>query len=234
MLKQQIKDTPRRITDLVALLGQGAAVTIHTSFDILPVDFQHKSSPFQAYVFLCRYDGTVDGKVFSFRKCYARGCPNNLCPHVSQAVMIANRYLQRDYHRLTQAGMKIGQQLFTLEGMTVRFDDYQEQYGPLLTIHDYLTIASEGNKVNVAVDLEFVPAVEHFARHDNAQTFLNGIFKIDTLGRTGYFQRCFACYGTETEGEERVAALRVANQRLELLYREFDAVAIVYEKALFQ
>jgi hypothetical protein len=234
MVKQNAIDPPKRITDLVTLLGRGSQVTIHTSFEILPVDFQHKSNPFQAYIFLCRYDGAVDNEAFSFRKCYARGCPHNLCPHVSQAVMIANRYLQRDYHRLKQAGMTIDQQLFTLEGMTVRFDDYQEKYGPLLTIHDYIAIANEGNKVEVAVNLEFVPAVEHFARHDNAQTFLNGEFEIETLGRAGYFQRCFACYGTETEGEEKAEALRVANRRLELLYDEFDAASIVYEKMLFE
>jgi hypothetical protein len=233
MVKQQVNDPPKRITDLVALFERGAKITMHASFEILPVEFQHKSNPFQAYVFLCRYDGTVDDEAFSFRKCYARGCPHNLCPHVSQAVMIANRYLQRDYHRMKQAGMAIEQKLFTLENMTVSFDDYQEQYGPLLTIHDYITIAKEGNKVKVAVNLEFVPAVEHFAQHDNPQTFLTGEFEIETLGRTGHFQRCFACYETETEGKEKAEALRVANRRLELLYGEFDAVSISYEKIFF-
>jgi hypothetical protein len=55
------------------------------------------------------------GRIYAFRKCYARGCPNNLCPHVSQAVMIANRYLQRDYRRMEDAGLKVEKNLFTLE-----------------------------------------------------------------------------------------------------------------------
>ena len=76
-----------------------------TAFEILPVDFQHRANPFSAHIFLCLYYGAIDGVTYAFRKCYARGCPNNLCPHVSQAVLIANRYLQRDYHKLKSAGL---------------------------------------------------------------------------------------------------------------------------------
>lgn len=226
---------PRRITDLIELKQQGVDITCQPEFEILPVDFRHQKSPFQAYIFLCRYKGAIGENVpFAFRKCYARGCPSNLCPHVSQAVMIANRYLQRDYNRLKQAGVVMAQKLFSLEDMTVKFDGCQEQYGPLLTVHDYITIAREGNDVSVGVSLELVPAVEHFARHDNAQTFLNGDFEFRTLGRTGHCQRCFACYATENEAEEKSVAYRVANRRLDILYDEFDAAGIAHTRRFFQ
>ena len=55
-------DPPNRVTDLIALKKKGLAVTCATSFEILPVDFVHRANPFQAYIFLCRYDGTIDGQ----------------------------------------------------------------------------------------------------------------------------------------------------------------------------
>lgn len=87
--------SPSRVTDLVALKQQGAEVVCRTAFEILPVDFQHRDNPFQAYIFLCRYSGEVDRMPYAFRKCYARGCPHNLCPHVSQAILIANGHQNR-------------------------------------------------------------------------------------------------------------------------------------------
>ena len=172
MGQTSINDPPNRVTDLIALKKKWAAVTCQTFFEILPVDFSHRENPFQAYVFLCRYTGTIDEKEYKFRKCYARGCPHNLCPHVSQAVMIANRYLQRDYHRLEAGGVEIEKRLFTLEDMIVKFNGYQKDHGPILAIHDYINIAKEGNEVTVNVDLEYVPAVEHFANYQNQQIFL--------------------------------------------------------------
>ena len=97
---------PRRVTDLLEHKRHGATVTCQTAFEILPVDFQHRANPFRAHIFLCLFYGDIDGTAYAFRKCYARGCPNNLCPHVSQAVLIANRYLQRDYRKLKAAGIE--------------------------------------------------------------------------------------------------------------------------------
>jgi len=42
---------PNRITDLVTFTMQGASVTCQTDFEILPVDFQHRDNPFQAFIF---------------------------------------------------------------------------------------------------------------------------------------------------------------------------------------
>ena len=224
--------SPSRVSDLVALKQGGNRVDCQTDFEILPVDFVHRDNPFQAYIFLCRYNGTVDDKAYSFRKCYARGCPHNLCPHVSQAVMIANRYLQRDYHKLEQAGIEIERSLFTLEEMTVKFDGYQEEHGPVLAIHDYINIAGEGTDVTVAVELEFVPAVEHFANYENQMIFLMVDFAVTCLGKTHHYERCLACYPMAHE-EERQQMIVIANERLKLLYGEFDQVAINCEKRFF-
>jgi len=224
---------PKRVTDLVVLKQAGRHVSCSTFFDILPVDFHHRENPFQAYIFLCRYTGSIDDQKFEFRKCYARGCPHNLCPHVSQAVMIANRYLQRDYYKLQQAGIRMEKRLFRLEEMTVKFEGYREAHGPILAIHDYINIAKEGNAVMVDVDLEFVPAAEHFANYENQMIFLMVDFKVTCLDKIHHYERCLACYPMEKESEEREEKIRIADQRLNLLYAEFDPVSIQYEKRFF-
>ena len=139
---------------------RGVEVTCQTFFEILSVYFAHRQNPFQASIFLCRYTGSISGQTYSFKKCYARVCPHNLCPHVSQAIMIANRYLQRDYQRLEQVGVAIEKKLFTLEEMIIKFEGTQEDYWLTLTIHDYITIAKEGNVVAAAVELEYVSPVD--------------------------------------------------------------------------
>jgi len=99
-----ISSHPQRISDLVALKEKGVRVTCQTSFAVIPVDFRHRRNPYQAHVFLVYFSGMTDGEPYTFRKCYARGCSHNLCPHVSQAVLIANHYLQRDYRLLEKSG----------------------------------------------------------------------------------------------------------------------------------
>ena len=234
MERSHINNPPKRITDLIELKKGGANLVCRTEFEILPVDFDHRDNPFRAYVFLCRYTGSIDGEEFLFRKCYARGCPHNLCPHVSQAVMIANRYLQRDHFRLKQGGIDIEEKLFTLDEMVVKFEDLKEKRGAILTIHDFIKLAEEGNPVSVDIALEYVPAVEHFANHKNSQTFLNVDFTIDCLESINYYERCLACFPTEEADGEKKIATEVANERLRLLYQEFDAVGITYEKHFFE
>ena len=228
-----MNNPPKRVTDLIELKQRGKLIACRTDFEILPVDFAHRNNPFQAYIFLCSYSGTINGKEFVFRKCYSRGCPHNLCPHVFQAVMIANRYLQRDYRRLERCGIEIEKRMFTLEDMMVKFNGYHEEYGPILTIHDYINIAKEGNEVSIEINIEYVPAVEHFVNYKNKQTFLMVDFTVTTLGRSGHYERCLACYPTEEEKEERQIAAEVANERLKLLYQEFDEASITFEKCFF-
>jgi hypothetical protein len=233
MKETRVNVMPKRVTDLIEARRKGAVVTCGTAFEIVPVDFEHRHNPFQAFVFLCRYSGMVDNRPYTFRKCYARGCPHNLCPHVSQAVLIANRYLQRDHRRLREAEIEVEEKLFTLNEMVVRFDTAKEERDAVLTIDDYVGIAKEGNPVAVAIDLEYVPAVEHFVHHENSQTFLNVNFVITCLGGTCRFERCLACYPTEEESQEKPHMVEVANERLKLMYKNFDGAGIKYEERFF-
>jgi hypothetical protein len=225
---------PGRITDIVELKQAGATVICRPSFEILQANFEHQQHPFKAHIFLCRYTGTVNNRDYSFRKCYARGCPHNLCPHVSQAVMIANRYLQRDLRLLRENGIEVESRLFSLDDMVVKFEDLHTEEDPILTIYDYIHIAEEGNDVAVELTLEFIPAVEHFATHKNAQTFLTAKFAIETLGNRHHCERFFACFPTDKGNGEMQQAVEVANARLARLYEQFDQVAIKYEKRFFE
>ncbi len=230
-------NSPKRIIDLINLKEQGNDPDITISFDIVPVNFAHKTFNFQAYIFLCRYFVTVNNTDFTFRKCYARGCPDNLCPHVSQAVMIANRYLKRDYKRLVDAGITVEEKVFSLEEMMVKYEgvdiEKDAATGGVLTIHDYINIANEGNKVEVLIELENISAVEHFANQKSKQTYLMADFDITTLGNKNQFQRCLSCFQTDNEHKEKHVAIQTANDRLKLLFSEFDAANIVYKANFF-
>jgi hypothetical protein len=229
-----IHNLPIRITDLIELERKGAAITCSPVFEIVPVDFTHRTCRFQALVFICRFSGTVDKQQYTFRKCYARGCTHDLCPRVSQAVMIANRYLQRDYHRLEQGGIRIENKLFSPEASVVQLMDLKEDPREAMVIDDYIQMAIGGSRVSVNVALEYVPATEHFEYHKNRQTFLLADFTVTTLGKTATCQRCLGCYPTEREQEERPVQIQVANDRLSLLYREFDLSSMSYEKRFFE
>jgi hypothetical protein len=223
-----------RITDIINAKAAGAKVQLKTRFEVLPVDFHHGQSPFQAYIFLAQYHGTIDGAPFEFRKCYARGCPNNLCTHVSQAVNIANRYLQRDYHRLKSAGIETGETLFTLDAMVIKFEQLQDSEQPPLTIPGLVGMAYSGSKISVDLALDYLPAVEHFAHQQNAQTYLSGEFTARIESRIYKCHRCFACFATEKSAEEKPRAIQVANARLELIFEEFARVGILHRKQYFQ
>jgi len=230
-----LHQTPMRISDFAAFKERGSNVTCQPAFEIHPVDFVHRDKRFQAVIFSCRFSGTVDGREYTFRKCYARGCRHNLCPHVSQAVMTANRYLQRDYRTLKEAGVRVEEKLFTLEDMLVKFREEEEEGGTgMLTVDDYVKVAREGTPMKMDIQLEDVPAVEHLEYKKNHQVFLMGDFIIDSQGKTHTCQRCFACYPADREADERPRQVRVANARLERLYQDFDqAPSVRYEKRFF-
>ncbi len=234
MATTELSHTPHRITDLLEQRGKGDQVSCFPEFEILPVDFLHKKNGFKAYVFLCRFSGEINDQTYSFRKCYARGCPNNLCSHVSQAVMIANRYLQRDYHRLSEAAIHIKEKLFTLEDMIVKFDGYQQQHDPTLTLEDYIHISDDGIEVTMDIKLEYVPAVEYFSNYKNSQTFLTVDFMASSVGNKHSFQRCLSCYQTNREKEEKLIKNGVANARLKELYQLFDTSGIIYKTIFFK
>ena len=236
---------PRRITDLVALKRGGADVVVDPAFESTPVDFTQRDNPYRAHIFLCRYAVTVDGRPYSFRKCYARGCPNNLCPHVSQAVMIANRYLQRDYATLEAAGIAVDDtKLFELGEMLTKFEsgysglekDDQDEGAPgsVKTLFDYIEAAKSGTPTSAEVVLEYLPAVEHFSHYQNAQTFLYGRFHFTAGDKAGETHRCLSCFPTESEEAEKPVAVDIANQRLKGIYDTFDGAGIRCETVFFE
>lgn len=226
METRSITQTPRRITDLVDARTAGAEVQLDIQFEILPTDFLHRPNSFRAYIFLATYAGAIDGRPFGFRKCYARGCPNNLCTHVSQAVGIANRYLQRDYHTLKAGGVMVEERLFDLADMVIKFERLKEKARPEVAIPDLIVMAKSGTTLTVDVALELIPAVEHFYDAKNAQTFLSGKFTAKSIHETYNCHRCFACYATQYETEEKEIAIKVANLRLAAVYHEFDHCGI--------
>jgi hypothetical protein len=116
----------------------------------------------------------------------------------------------------------------------IKFDSIKEEQVPLLTIHDYINIAKEGNEVAVGMELEFVTGVEHFANYQNQQVFLMVAFAVTTLGKTHHYERCLACYEAEKEQQEKPQAINIANERLKLLYEEFDLASVKYEKRFFE
>ncbi len=232
-MEPSIRMQPKRISDLTAAARAGRTVHTRTDFEILPVEFLHQASPFQAYIFLARYSGKIETRPFNFRKCYARGCPNNLCPHVSQAVAIANRYLQRDYHELRSAGIQVEEHFFSLEEMVVKFESLKQGGPTPLTIPELIALAASGRRLAIQLALEVVPAVEHFANQENAQTFLSGEFRANLEEEEYLCQRCFACYASDNEEQERPAAVAVANARLQLIFDQFEQAGISCEKKLF-
>jgi hypothetical protein len=148
--------------------------------------------------------------------------------------MIANRYLQRDYRLLTQGDIKVENRLFSLEDTVVKYEDFQETHGPVLTIHDYINIAKEGNEVSVDVGLECVPGVAYFINHKNSQIFMMGDLTVTCLGSKHLCQRCLACYSAGREQDEKEAKMKVANDRLEILYSEFDEASVGYKRRFFE
>ena len=117
--------------------------------------------------------------------------------------------------------------------MTVKFEGYEEEHGPLMTIDDYINIAKEGADVTAEITLEFVPAVEHFARHKNSQTFLQCIFTLTSLGKTYQYQACFSCFPTAEQDGKKQESIRVANERLTELYQRLDDASVQFEKRFF-
>ncbi|MBW1608178.1 MAG: hypothetical protein JRJ74_08775, partial [Deltaproteobacteria bacterium] len=55
-----------------------------------------------------------------------------------------------------------------------------------------------------------------------------------SLGETHHHERCLACYPTERAEEEKSKMEKVANERLRLLYQEFDDASITYGKRFFE
>ena len=60
-----------------------------------------------------------------------------------------------------------------------------------------------------------------------------GDFTITTLGKKSQFQRCLACFRTDDETEEKSVAIQTANDRLKILFNEFDDAKVQYKACFF-
>jgi hypothetical protein len=58
-------------------------------------------------------------------------------------------------------------------------------------------------------------------------------FSVTTLGKTYPYERCLACYEAKKEQQERLPSMDIANERLRLLYREFDQAGVIYKERFF-
>ncbi len=74
---------------------------------------------------------------------------------------------------------------------------------------------------------------EHFANYENQMIFLMVDFSVTCLGKKHHYERCLACYPMDKEAEEKNEKAAIADERLKLLYEEFDTVSIQYEKRFF-
>ena len=86
---------------------------------------------------------------------------------------------------------------------------------------------------SMKISLEYFPAVENFGNRKEARTFLLANFDVTSLGVAHDCQRCFACYATEEEADDKPRQLRIANDRLSQLFQEFDQAGITYQKRFF-
>jgi len=229
-----VHNPPISIVDLVLLKQKGATVTVKNTFEINEVNLVHEENPFRAFLFFSLFSGAIDGEPYEFRKCYSRGCVHNLCPHVSQAVMVANRYLKRDYKALEKSGITLEENLFTLENMLAQFEENRDDYVATLILEDYIHIAKNGDKIDIEISLENFPAVENFANYSEKRMFFAANFHINYLGKTHTCHRCFSCFAMGREGLEAQTARELANRRLVSVYGEFDKAGIVYNRILFK
>ncbi|RLC00627.1 MAG: hypothetical protein DRH90_18040 [Deltaproteobacteria bacterium] len=224
---------PNRISDLVSLKQNGLSVTCQTYFEIVPLEIDDSGNSVRAFIFLCRYGGTIDGKAYGFRKCYARACSDQHCANMYQAVMTAKPYAYADYDKLERAGIVLEKRRMTLEEIVKKFEGMQETYGPTQIIHDYIDMARQGHGVKIDPVLNIMSAQEYIDNYKIQRIFLMVVFGITCQGNTHQHERCFACYSKDQEAIEKKEKVTIANERLKILYNEFDNASIKCEKQFF-
>ena len=229
-----MRSHPNRISDLISLKENGLSVTCQTYFEMVPLEVDNSGNPVRSFLFLCRFGGTIDGESYGFRKCYARACSDHQCANMYQAVMTAKPYAYADYDRLEQAGIALEKRRMTLEELVRKFDGMQETYGPTPTIHDDIGMARQGLDVRIDVVLNIMSAQEQLANLKIQTIFFMAAFTVGRQeGKTHRHERCFACYPKDREAYEKKTKTDIANERLKILYNEFDQALITCEKRFF-
>ncbi|MBW2614041.1 MAG: hypothetical protein JRE14_00075 [Deltaproteobacteria bacterium] len=85
-------------------------------------------------------------------------------------------------------------------------------------VTDLVSLKQGGSRVSCRTSFEILPVD----------------FVVTCLGKTGHYERCLACYPFEKENEERQQKIGIANERLKLLYEEFDKAAIRHSKDYYE
>lgn len=57
--------------------------------------------------------------------------------------------------------------------------------------------------------------------------------RVTSLGKTSRIIRCLACYPETRTQEEKIEKVNLANERLKLLYEEFERASVKHEKNFF-
>ena len=223
----------KRIQDLLWAKSKGQSIVCNPRLELIPADFFNKLTWERVRIFVCRFSGSVAGTDFSFRKCYGRTQLNGSCRGGTNAVMTANRFLEKDYHRLQKTGIKTSGPLFSLQDLLIDQNLPQETGFPPMTIYDFIYMAEEGNQVIVEVDLDTITAIEHYPDVNVAQNYLMADFTVIALGNTSHCQRCLASYPAIEEDTRGASMMRVANNRLQALYRTFKKAGIEYNISFF-
>jgi hypothetical protein len=135
---------------------------------------------------------------------------------------------------LKSAGIQVREHLFALADMMVQFDQPPTPGAEVWTLPDLVAAARKGRNVRADAALSFMPAVEHFDRQAQPQTFLMGQFPATVDGAPCNCERCFACYPTDGGAGEHDRAVAIADARLELLYTEFEKAGIDCPRRYFQ
>jgi len=118
--------------------------------------------------------------------------------------------------------------------MVLKFENLKETMPAPLAIEDLIDLYRAGKIERIGVILEYIPAVEHFAHHQNAQVFLSGEFVGETEDKRVPCHRCFSCYAAAEEAVEKPLAIRVANARLQLIYQAFGKAEIACDNLYFR
>lgn len=227
------EQTAKRIQDLLWAKSKGRSIACNPRLQMVPADFFNKQTVEQVRIFVCRFTGTIENTDFSFRKCYGRSQLNSSCRRGTNALMIANRFLKKDYGRLKKAGINTPAPLFCLQDLLIEQNAGDETGCPPMTIYDFIYLAEEGNKVIVEVEVDKITAIEHYPGESVAQKYLLADFTVIALGNTSHCQRCLASYPAGEEDANKHLMMRVANNRLQALYFAFKKAGIDYNETFF-
>ncbi len=226
--------SPGRISDLIRLKEDHASVTCRAGFDIVPMTFAEDDHTYRALMFLCRFSGTAGGKEYGFRKCYARGCPNDRCAATYRAIVAADRYMKADFDRLGRAGI-------ILERPQLELDRYADKIGRRLRddessvmIQGFIEQAEHRREVWIEPKLSMVHATEQLPKYEMDMVFLMVCFEASYRNHKHNYDICLSCYPLDQEEDQIKEKIHVANERIRSFYDFFRKSSVGFSEKYFQ